>query len=398
MRQLRIITAQPNDLLFCWQVRVQLHNLRKYGLSENYTALIWKHNGRQNGEMFTEQWAQLMYDYPEAAFFHYEDSTGELSKLIAQTGYIPLLRPWLLAKHFESNLSLREDAILYMDSDVIFTKKPNFDNLLGDDTCYLSDTRSYIAASYFDSKIKDVLPQKLDSYKKIDVLDDLLKEFDLSRQVAIANEQGSGGAQYLLKNIDAGFWQDVFKGCITVRLNLRSVNKRFFENEDKGFQSWCADMWSVLFNLWKRGMKTECPPEMDFCWATDPIDKWDKVQIYHDAGASTRPIKEGHMLFHKRDLPYVNNEKTPFDDDLSFVSNEYCSYWYAREIEDARWALPPLKGVVDTFTGEFKKRSMEELEGLGRKQFEENKASQTISWVWREGPAGPYLTQVITEN
>jgi len=336
MRQLRIITAQPNDLYFVWQLRVQLHNLRKYGLSENYTALIWKHSNREGGRTFAEEWGGLIGDYPEANFVFIEDTTGELPRLIQQTGYIPLLRPWLLAKYFETASSLRENAILYMDSDVIFTKKPNFDNLLGDDTCYLSDTRSYIAASYFDSKIKDVLPQRLDSYKKIDVLGDLLKEFGVSRETAVMNEQGSGGAQYLLKNIDAQFWQDVFKGCITVRLNLRSVNKRFFENEDKGFQSWCADMWSILFNLWKKGMKTECPPEMDFCWATDKIEKWDKVQIYHDAGASTRPVEEGHMLFHKRDLPYVNNEKTPFEDDLSFVSNEYCSKNYVGEIQEAR--------------------------------------------------------------
>lgn len=375
MRQLKIITAQPNDRLFCWQLRVQLHNLRKYGLSKNYTALVWKHTGRQNGEMFENEWIGLQQDYPEAEIIFFEDNTGELSKLIQQTGYIPLLRPWLLARHAQSFPYLRDAAILYMDSDVVFTKKPTFEGLLDNNTCYLSDTKSYIAASYFDSKIKDVLPHKLDSYKKIDVLDDLLKEFGLSREIAVANEQGSGGAQYILKNIDAGFWQDVFKGCITVRLNLRSVNRRFFENEDKGFQSWCADMWSILFNLWKRGMKTECPPELDFCWATDPVEKWEKVQIYHDAGASTRPVKEGHMLFHKRDLPYVNNVKTPFEDDLTFVSPEYCSYWYAREIEAASgkspvilqsnphwtWKVegeyPKIIGVEpDPLEGEFRKR------------------------------------------
>jgi hypothetical protein len=349
MRQLKLISAQPNDLYFVWQLKTQLYNLRRHGLSENYTALIWKHAGRQGGKMFEDQWNQLVADYPEARFSFIVDHTGELSKLIQQTGYIPLLRPWLLAKHFDANPSLREDAILYIDSDVIFTKKPNFDNLLSDDICYLSDTRSYIAASYFDGKIKDVLPDKLDSYKQIDVLSDLLKEFGVSRETAVANEQGSGGAQYLLKNIDAQFWRDVFKGCITVRLNLRSINRRFFASEDKGFQSWCADMWSVLFNLWKRGMKTACPQEMDFCWATDAIEKWDRVQIYHDAGATGQNICEGHRLFHKREMAYVNNERTPFEDDLSFVSNQYCSYWYAREIEAAgRYIAPSIAKDMST--------------------------------------------------
>lgn len=357
MKELKIITAQPNDRLFSWQVRVQLHNLRKYGLSDKYIGLVWSHEGRRNKEMFEEDWDKLAADFPEAQIVHIKDTSGQLPSMIKRIDYIPLLRPWLLSMYFQEHLELQNDAILYMDSDVVFTKKPIFDHLLQDDVCYLSDTKSYIAASYFDSKIKDVLPQKLEGYKQIDVLDGLLKEFGLSREIAVQNEQGSGGAQYLLKNVDHLFWYDVFKGCITVRLYLRSINKRFFENEDKGFQSWCADMWSVLFNLWKRGMKTECPPEMDFCWATDLIEKWDQVQIYHDAGASTRPIKEGHMLFHKRDIAYVNNEKTPFEDDLSYVSDEYCSKNYVKEIQEARLDMyPVLKSSVEHIGIDLRRR------------------------------------------
>jgi len=335
MKELQIITAQPNDLYFNWQLRVQLHNLRKYGLSDKYTALVWKHNDRANKETFENQWNQLQKDYPEAKIVFYEDPSGELLRIIRMMKYIPLLRPWLLNKYFTDHPELKDKAILYIDSDVVFTKKPDFSKLLDPYVCYLSDTKSYIAASYFDSKVKDVLPDKLEAYKQVDVLDELMKEFGLSRKDAEFNENGSGGAQYLLKNIDAHFWQDVFQGCIKVLLNLRSVNRRFFENEDKGFQSWCADMWSILFNLWKLDYPTACPREMDFCWATDPIGKWDQVQIYHDAGAHTREIRPGHRLFLKRSSEYINNERMPFEDDLSFVSPEYCSRNYVREIEEA---------------------------------------------------------------
>lgn len=336
MKELKIITAQPNDLLFCWQLRVQLHNLRKYGLSDKYTALVWYHTNRLNGADFKDQWDKLQEDYPEATFIFFQDTTGDLNNMISKFRYIPLLRPWLLGRYFKDNPELKDHAILYIDSDVVFTKPPELDHLLQDDVCYLSDTKSYIAASYFDSKIKDVKPDKLEEYKKIDVLGDLMINMGLTRQIAEANENGSGGAQYILKNVDSKFWMDVFTDCINIRMYLSSINRRFFESEDKGFQSWCADMWSILFNLWKKGIKTECPKEMDFCWATDPIEKWDKVQIYHDAGASTRPVKEGHMLFHKRDLDYVNNQATPFEKDLSFVSPEYCSKNYVNEIMEAR--------------------------------------------------------------
>jgi hypothetical protein len=357
MKELQIITAQPNDLYFNWQLRVQLNNLRKYGLSDKYTALVWKHNERANKETFEEEWEELQKDYPEAKIIFYEDTTGELHRLIRVMGYIPLLRPWLLGKYFTENPKLKEKAILYMDSDVVFTKKPYFDPLLWGDVCFLSDTKSYIAASYFDSKEKDVLPERLEQYKQIDVLDELTKEFDLSREVAVRNEDGSGGAQYLLKNIDAEFWQDVFSGCIKVLMNLRGVNRRFFESENKGFQVWCADMWSILFNLWKRGYTTDCPKEMDFCWATDPIAKWDQVQIYHDAGATSRN-HDGAILFHKRELKYVNNQSTPFEDDLTQVDKNYCSRRYVEEIEEARdEMIPRIMGRYQYSDREFKKRT-----------------------------------------
>jgi len=339
-RQLQIISAQPNDKYFIWQLQVQLANFRKLGYSNKYTILIWKHSDRVNNEDFDKEWKVLEARYPEAKFVYYTDTTGVLKQMINKYNYIPLLRPWLLGKYFAENPSLKNDAILYLDSDVIFTKKLDIDKYLDDDVCYLSDTQSYIAASYFDSKLKDVLPEKVEVYKQIDVLDVLLKEFGLDRQVAVDNEKGSGGAQYLLKNIDSQFWEDVFKGCIITRINLHSVNRRFFENEDKGFQVWAADMWSVLFNLWKRGYKTECPREMDFAWATDYIEKWDQVSIYHDAGASPTSIKykdeTQHKLFHKRDSAYINNVRTPFEDDLSFVSDKYCSYNYVQQIKEAK--------------------------------------------------------------
>lgn len=348
MRKLHIITAQPNDLYFCWQLRVQLTNLRKYDLSSRARVLIWYHTDRLGGNDFQQQWERLFKDFQEVKFFRYEDPTGELHNVIGKFNYIPLLRPWLLGKHFADYPDLSGDAVLYMDSDVVFTKKPDFSRLLEDNICYLSNTRSYIAASYFDSKVKDVLPERLEAYKSIDILDEALQEFQLNRQIAIDNEEGSGGAQYLLKNIDASFWEEVFMGCIKVRVNLGSVNRRFFENEDKGFQSWCADMWSILWNLWRRGYKTACPWEMDFCWATDPIGKWDMVQIYHDAGAHTREIEPGHQLFLKRDLPYVNNQRTPFDDDLSYVSGKYCSKNYVREIGEARMSqYPVISGPIE---------------------------------------------------
>lgn len=336
-RELVFLSAAPNDRYFVWQYRVLLSNFRKYDLSHKVEVLIFKHRNRDRGEDFQEEWDQLIKDYPEAKFFFYEDDKRDLITTIEKVGYIPLLRPWLLYKHFSKYPELSKKAVFYHDSDICWTKKPDFlDALLDDDICYLSDTRSYISAQYFDSKVKDVLPDKLEEYKTIDPLQEVLNPFNITREIAEKNQENSGGAQYLLKNIDAKFWEDVFKGCIYVRNSMSLLNRRYFENEDKGFQVWAADMWSVLWNLWARGLQTKCPPEMDFAWATDNISKWDRVYLYHDAGASTRPIKEGHLLFHKREHKYINNQASPLDEDLSFVSEEYCSKNYVKEIENAR--------------------------------------------------------------
>ena len=289
-RKLQFISAQPNDSYFIWQLQVQLANFREMGYSDKYTILVYKHNKRANNDEFTIEWAELIEKYPETTFKFYEDPTGHLHSMMQKYDYIPLIRPWLLSKLFLEKPELKDDAIFYCDSDIIFTKPLDFSSYLDDDICYLSDTKSYISASYFDSKVKDVLADKLDIYKQIDVLDQLLNEFNLTREIAEKNEDGSGGAQYLLKNIDAKFWQDVFVGCIKVRMNLKSINRRFFESEDKGFQSWAADMWSVLFNLWSRGYETKCPKDLDFAWATDYIERWDQVYIYHDAGAGPQSI------------------------------------------------------------------------------------------------------------
>jgi len=334
-RNLSIISAQPNDSYFIWQLDVQLHNFRKYSYSDKARILVFKHSSRLNGEMFEDQWQSLQDKYPEAKFFFYEDPSGGLLQAMRTYDYIPLLRPWLLAKHFKEYPELSKDAIFYLDSDVVFTKYLDFSPFLDDDICYLSNTTSYISAEYFDSKVKDVLPDKIDIYNQIDVLDGACSLVGVNRDIAVANQQGSGGAQYLLKNIDSTFWENVFAGCAKIRTYLRSINRRFFENEDKGFQSWCADMWSVLWNIWAKGMETKCPQELDFAWATDDISKWDRVYIYHDAGASTKPIREGHRLFHKRESRYINNEATPMEEDLSFVSEEYCSKNYVKEIQEA---------------------------------------------------------------
>ena len=147
----------------------------------------------------------------------------------------------------------------------------NLDQFLEDEICYLSDTNSYINASYFDSKINQVLPEKLEEHKNRDILGELASVIGISREICEANNDHSGGAQYLLKNVDDDFWSKVINDCILIRTYLQTVNREYFKDENSGYQSWCADMWAVLYNIWFREQETRVVPEMAFAWATDPI-------------------------------------------------------------------------------------------------------------------------------
>jgi hypothetical protein len=229
-----------------------------------------------------EKWQQIVDLYPEAEFAFYKDEEDEVTKLLGI--YISVLRPYTLMRYFQDHPEMKEKTLMYCDCDVVFTDKLNIDHYINDNINYLSDTNSYINASYFDSKERDVLPDKLEAYKERDILQEATSLCNVNRQLAEHYNMHSGGAQYLLKNIDADFWKHVMEDCISIRVFLMEVNREFFASENAGFQSWCADMWAVLWNLWRSGGITQVVPEMEFSWASDPIEKVGRLGIFHNAG------------------------------------------------------------------------------------------------------------------
>jgi len=132
----------------------------------------------------------------------------------------------------------------------------------------------------------------------------------ITREICEKNNLHSGGAQYLLKNIGSSFWEKCIGDCIMIRQYLQNVNRQFFENENKGYQSWCADMWAVLWNLWLREQETKIIPEMEFAWSTDNIKKLDRVTILHNAGIASN--YQGDVPVFYKGL--YHNNKNPFLD------------------------------------------------------------------------------------
>lgn len=332
MKDLRYCTVCPDDTYFTWQVHLWLESLKDIQQSDKAIVLIYiPQNRKQN-----PKWQQIIDLYPEAEFHFYADEAGELTPYLNL--YIPILRPHTMWKHFSKYPQLSNEAIFYCDSDILFTKDFSLESMLEDDVCYLSNTNSYINASYFESKIKDVLPNKLEEYKTRDILAEVMSLIGVDKQVALDNNDHSGGAQYFIKNTDAYFWMKVMNDCILIRTYLMKVNKEFFENESKGFQSWCADMWAVLWNLWLRNQEVKVVPEMNFTWATDPIEKLETTTIFHNAGI-TGPIHAGFPCFYKG--KYHNGSDPTVDPHLDVVLNDptskkYCTWFYANKLKELK--------------------------------------------------------------
>lgn len=277
MRELKFICAQPDDSYYTWQVHLWLESLKNIGHSDKAIVLIFIPSFRQKNE----KWQQVIDLYPEATFQFYKDQDGISEKLGI---YIPIIRPYVLMRYWQDHPDMEQKAVFYCDSDVVFTENFNVDAYRDDDINYLSDTNSYINASYFDIKVKDVLPDKLEEYKTRDILAEATALCGITREIAEANNDHSGGAQYFLKNIDVMFWEKVLRDCISIRQYLSSINEQYFKDESTGFQSWCSDMWAVLWAIWFRNQTTQNIPEMEFSWSSDPIEKVLRLGIFHNAG------------------------------------------------------------------------------------------------------------------
>lgn len=331
MKDLNIICAQPDHTYYTWQVHLWLESLKKIGYSDKAIVLLFVPNDGQPNP----KWQQIIDLYPEATFVRYKDE-HDVTNLLGI--YIPVLRPYVLWRYFKDHPEMSSKAIFYCDSDVIFNENFKIEHLLDDETVYLSNTNSYINASYFDIKVNDVLPEKLEEYKTRDILSEITSVVGINRQTCEENNEHSGGAQYLLKNIDSSFWSKVMNDSVLIRVYLQKINREFFESESKGFQSWCADMWAVLWNLWLRKQKTIVTPELDFAWAPEPIEKMETCGIYHNAGIAGQ-IHDGYPCFFKS--KYIGGS-SPFSDvSLREIiehpeTQKHCTWYYTSQLMELK--------------------------------------------------------------
>lgn len=343
-----LLTAQPNELKYVWEVILYLESLKKIGWEDKAHVLVYCKTPKR------PEWDKVHELFPNAQIFFYE---ADQSVINLERVYIPILRLYCIKEHWKKYPYLEKQTIFYTDSDIVFTSRPDIDKFLNDDVCYLSSTvfpNDYMSHKYFESKVNQVDPPKLEAYNKRDILGELARQVGLDKQVIIDNHDNTGGAQWLIKNVTQQFWEDAYSATITIRLHLMNVNFAYFpgrnsaEQENNGFQSWCADMWGVLWTLWKHGKKTLCPPELAFAWATDKVERLDTISILHNAGiVSDSKIRIRGTndwvdipAFYKGKTEYLTGQSTPFRD-LEYVASaaahkEFCTGLYAQHILDVQ--------------------------------------------------------------
>lgn len=310
MKNLRYICAQPRLVYYAWQVEVMINNFIKIGINPNNIDIVvaWNPNDDTSKPETIEMWNRLATHYNTVRFFFYKDTREQPIR------YISSIRPNVLKQHFKTYPELQDEAIFYHDCDIAFTKNPDFSKFLDDDIWYLSDTNSYINYDYIMSKGKDVYDKMCEIVKMPKMIPKLMNEH-------------SGGAQYILKNIDWMFWDKVETDSEKLYYEITQLNnqKKAADPSHHELQIWCADMWAVLWNGWIKGNETQVVKEMDFCWGTDTINRWEETTIYHNAGVTCGCGGKFYKANYRDSLPYNLDLRTRADN---------CSHLYYQEIKE----------------------------------------------------------------
>lgn len=261
------ICAQPANFYYAWQIDAMLLSFEKYGevdLTRCHIVCAVQSSGiHPHFSKVYEKWKK------KRVFFQFYDDTRDTPK------YISSVRPHVLKKHWEKHKWMKDEYIFYHDCDIALTRPMDFSGKFNDE-CHLSDTATYIGHEYIKEKGHD--------------LDKKMCEIANVPLSLIENrESEAGGAQYMIRpGLDADYWQYVYDTCEEM-FYLISKEVALIQKENPEWHSlqiWCADMWAVLWGLWKKGWKTPTVKDWDFSWGISTLSEWERLAIFHNAGVT----------------------------------------------------------------------------------------------------------------
>lgn len=272
MENILFVSAQPDVPYFIWQIKLYVHNFIEKGINPNQIHVVLglvqgKQKPSKESEELKKLGVNLHYFVDERIKRH----------------YIPSIKPYLISKWIQSNPEHGKLFFLH-DADIIFNQLPNFESLLQDDICYLSDTVGYIGYDYIMDCCRRY-EQKHPSSEKGQLISEMTDVIGLDVETIKVNQKNSGGGQYLIKNSNCELWDKIYKDSTKLYDQMLNYQKRFPISPGQ-IQFWTAEMWSLLWNLWMYGFETKITDEMSFSWATDDIKKYEQHPILHMAGVT----------------------------------------------------------------------------------------------------------------
>jgi hypothetical protein len=293
---MKILVATFDHNYYLWQVLVQINNFIKYGYDEDTIYVVSSSNP-------SSVLLSLM-NHPKikSKFFIYKDERQN-------SRYPSSLRPHILEKFYNEHPEYVDETILYMDPDVVFTKKLDFSEMSNDESWQLSDTRSYIDTKYIKSKSEQLFKEMCDIAK--------VNPDDIT-----AIDDDAGGAQYLMKGINAEYWKKVYDDSENLYKHMKDTESVY--HPEHPIQSWTSDMWAVLWNAIYFGHKVKINKDLEFSWATDNISRWNETYIFHNAGVA------GASDTHFSKIMY---QVSPFNKEIK-VNSDNCTYNYVKEIKE----------------------------------------------------------------
>lgn len=239
----------------------------------------------------------LVNKYKGVSAFLYEDNRYDKS-------YIPSIRPYLWWQYLRNHPEREKETYFYIDSDVIFKELPKLESLGANSKLWVgSDCSNYIDYKYL---------------KNVERGPEIINR--MAQLCNITPEQMIGvpgiGAHMVLVNPTAEMWEKAYTRSNAIW--------HYFDSVNSNIQKWTAEMWAQLWTFVEYGITIEAPKELDFCWSTDPLKRWDETKILHNSGVTT----EGKLFFKGKYKDY-----TPFGEDFSWVDSTKCSIKYVNAIE-----------------------------------------------------------------
>jgi hypothetical protein len=272
MENILFVSAQPDVPYFIWQIKLYVHNFIEKGINPNKIHVVL---GLVQGNTKPSKQSEQLKELGVNVHYFVDERVKK--------HYIPSIKPFLISKWIQSNPEFGKLFFLH-DADIIFRDLPNFEELLNDDTCYLSDTIGYIGYEYIMDCCRRY-EQKHPNTEKGQLISEMSEVIGVDVDIIKTNQKNSGGGQYLIKNSNCELWDKIYKDSIKLYDQMLNYQKRFPISPGQ-IQFWTAEMWALLWNLWMYGFETKITDEMSFSWATDDIKKYEQHPILHMAGVT----------------------------------------------------------------------------------------------------------------